>query len=378
MCLLENGVLIAIVAQAIVGLTLVWDKVLLKQTASQSVINYVFWLGAIGIFGCIVGVFGMRTPGIGALLIALASGAADLIGSWAYYKALRAGEASQTLAITGGFGPLATALIAEPLLRTHLGGMSVWGFGLLVAGGFFMFLSEKIDARKILPLVLMAAAFFGLSNVLQRMAFDSLGFPTGFVFFSIGQFFLALCFLARRKWRNEIFQGSQRAQPKSRIAYFTNRFFNGLGAFLISFAVSRAHPALVSAISGVRYATIFAAAYLLTRYKPDWLKEIFTGWTVTAKVCATVLVIAGLAVVGASGQGSSLALLMGKLKPVCVRRACQPTWRSYAERSADRSLAQLAALTRSGRESNRDESDRGQLAPSSCSERSRRRPPQIR
>lgn len=64
MQILDNGVLIAVLAHAVVGLTLVWDKILLKETHSQSVVNYVFWLGAIAISGCIVGVFGMKPAGV--------------------------------------------------------------------------------------------------------------------------------------------------------------------------------------------------------------------------------------------------------------------------------------------------------------------------
>ncbi len=305
MHILENGILIAVVAHAVVGITLVWDKILLQQTEKQSVVNYVFWLGAISVFGCIIGVFGMRAPTLGMLLVSMVAGAVDLMGSWAYYMALNAGEASQTLAIMGGFTPLATALIAKPLLSEQLTGLSLWGFGLLVGGGFMMFLSQTISIRKMLPLVVLAAGFLGLANVLQKVAFNALGFRTGFVFFSIGQFLFALLFLVRKKWRTDIFKGSKSAEPRSKIGYFVNRFFNGLGAFLVAFAVSRAHPALVSAISGVRYATIFIAVYLLTKYKPDWLQETFTGWTLTAKCAATLLVVAGLAVLGMARNGSS-------------------------------------------------------------------------
>lgn len=305
MHVLESGIFIAIVAHFLIGASLVWDKILLKETEQQSVINYVFWLGAISVFGCIVGAFGMKMPTPGLLLIALAAGFLDLVATYFYYRALKSGEASQTLAIMGGFAPLATALIAIPLLHTHLKGSAIWGFALMVIGGFFMFLSERINVRKILPLVVLSAGFFGLSNVFQKIAFDSLGFTTGFVFFSIGIFICALCLLIRTKWRGEIFTGSQDAQPRSKVGYFTNRFVSGVGAFLVAFAISRAHPALVSAISGVRYATIFVGVFLLTKFKPEWLKEAFTGWTLTAKSIATALIIAGLAITGLGGSGSA-------------------------------------------------------------------------
>jgi len=305
MHLLQNGILIAIVAHFMIGVSLLWDKILLKQTNTQSVMNFVFWMGAISIFGCIVGVFGMKLPSVGMFLIALASGSLDLGGTYFYYKVLNSGEASQTLAAMGGFSPLATALIGIPLLDNKaLRGLTLWGFALMVAGGFFMFFSERISLRKLLPLIIMSAGCFGLSNVLMKIAFDALGFPTGFVLFSIGSFLGAVSLLVRKKWRGEIFAGSQDAKPKNKIAYFVNRFLAGVGSFLVAFAISRAHPALVAAIAGVRYATIFVGAYLLTRFKPQWLKEIYTGWTLTAKSIATGLVIAGLVLTGAGGSRS--------------------------------------------------------------------------
>lgn len=307
MQILASGVFIAIVAHFLVGASLVWDKILLKETEQQSVVNYVFWLGVISIFGCIVGVFGMKMPTLSMLLIALAAGFFDLIATYFYYRALKSGEASQTLAIMGGFTPLATALIGMPLLHTELRGAAVWGFALMVAGGFFMFLSERISVRKILPLVILAAGFFGLSNIFQKLAFNALGFPTGFVFFSLGVFFCSLCLLLRRQWRTEIFADSKYTQPRSKIGYFTNRFVSGVGAFLVALAISHAHPALVSAISGVRYATIFVGVFLLTKFKPRWLKESFTGWTLTAKTIATGLIIAGLAITGLGGNNSAAA-----------------------------------------------------------------------
>ena len=304
MQVLESGIFIAIVAHFLIGASLVWDKILLGETEKQSVVNYVFWLGAISIFGCIVGAFGMKMPSVGLLLIALAAGICDLVATYFYYKALKSGEASQTLAIMGGFAPLATALIGIPLLHTQLKGMSIWGFALMVIGGFFMFFSERINVRKILPLVVMASGFFGISNVFQKMAFDALGFTTGFVFFSIGVFLCALTLLLRKKWRDEIFTSSKDTQPKSKIGYFSNRLVSGVGSFLVAFAISRAHPDLVSAISGVRYATIFIGVYLLTKFRPQVLKEAFTGWTLTAKSIATALIIAGLAITGLGGNGS--------------------------------------------------------------------------
>jgi hypothetical protein len=182
-------------------------------------------------------------------------------------------------------------------------------------------------------LVVLSAGFFGLSNIFQKLAFNSLGFPTGFVFFSLGVFFGSLCLLVRARWRSEIFSGSKEAQPRSKIGYFVNRFVAGVGSFLVALAISHAHPALVSAISGVRYATIFVGVFLLTKFRPQWLKESFTGWALVAKTFATGLIVAGLAITGIGGHSSAPANASAQLfRPLFAQcsllapRIISPLW----------------------------------------------------
>lgn len=80
-----------------------------------------------------------------------------------------------------------------------------------------------------------------------------------------------------------------------------NRFLAGVGSFLIVYAISLTSPAIVEAISGVRYAVIFIGALAITLIRPDWLEENFSGRVLAAKLTATGLVIAGLAVIGLQG-----------------------------------------------------------------------------
>src|SRR5262249_42617786 len=130
---LNNGVLIAILAHSLIGVSLIWDKVLLKETRSSSVVNYVFWLGAMSALGSILTVFGMELPPVHIILLAFGAGAIHLAANYYYYTALKAGEASETLAIMGGFSPVATALIGIPLLKSQMAGPALWGFALMTS-----------------------------------------------------------------------------------------------------------------------------------------------------------------------------------------------------------------------------------------------------
>lgn len=299
---LTNGTFLAILAHGAIGISLIWDKILLNQPATRSLANYVFWLGAISIFGLLLIPFGFKMPTFEMAGIAMAAGSIDLAASWFYYAALKTGEASESLAVTGGFAPLFTAFIAIALLSKPLGGESIAAFALMVTGGFVMFASEKLNWRRVLPNVLLAAGLFGLANVLQKVVFNATGFIGGYVFFTIGTFLGAMALLLRPVWRRQILRQSHDAPPRSRFWYFVNRFISGVGSFLIFVAISKTSPAAVSAISGVRYVIIFAGAYLFTKLKPDWLREDFRTRVLIGKSVATGLIVAGLVFAALGGS----------------------------------------------------------------------------
>ncbi len=298
-----DGVFLAITAHGLIGISLIWDKVLLKRRETQNLLSYVFWLGAISVFGLVLIGFGFKMPPLKIAGIAFAAGLLDLIASYFYYSALKSGEASDQLAAMGGFAPVATALFAWLLLGNAVGG-ELPGFLLLTAGGFLMFFAQKTPLKQMLPKILLAAVGFGLMNVLQKVAFNHVNFVSAYVFFTLGTFAGSLALLVPPSWRKQIFQSSKGAEPSSKFWYMFNRFLAGVGSFLVVFAVSRANPSLVQAISGVRYVTIFLGAYLITKFKPSWFKEDFRGRTLIIKVAATCLVVAGLVLVGLrSGPG---------------------------------------------------------------------------
>ena len=300
--LVLNGILIAIVAHALIGITLIWDKVLLKKSATQNLLSYVFWLGAISIFGLLLIPFGFKMPGMSLAGMAFAAGLLDLIASYFYYSALKAGEASEELAAMGGFAPVATALIAMPLLKAPLGG-ELLAFTLMTIGGFLMFFAEKRPLKKMVPKIVLAAAGFGMMNVLQKIVFDQTNFVSGYVFFTFGTFVGSVALLIPPPWRRQIFESSEKAPPSSKFWYMVNRFLAGVGSFLVVYALSRANPSLVQAVSGVRYATIFILAFLITKFKPSWFREDFRKWPLIAKAAATCFVVAGLVLLGLHGRG---------------------------------------------------------------------------
>jgi uncharacterized membrane protein len=299
---IKNGALIAVIAQGLIGISLVWDKVLLKHPGTRNLFSYVFWLGSLSVLGVILVPFGYRSLPLGLIGIAFAAGVAHLTGVYFYYAALKRGEASETLAIMGGFWPVATAAISFALLARAMTGAEVFGFALMTGGGFVMFLSENLPWKKLLPLVLLASGLLGLVSVLEKVVYNQTNFITGYVWFTIGTFAAAMALLIPRTWRNQIFSESGQDDPRNRFWYFVNRFVSGVGSFLIFYAISLTHPAIVDAISGLRYVIIFLGALLLTKFRPLTLKEDFHGWQLVTKSAGTGLVVAGLVLVALSSH----------------------------------------------------------------------------
>lgn len=312
----KNGVLMAITAHGLIGLSLIWDKVLLNNPGTKNLFSYVFWLGSMSVFGVILVPFGYNSPSFKIAALAFGAGVLHLAGVFFYYEALKRGEASETLAVMGGFSPVATTAIAAGLLSKQMTAMEVIGFVLMTGGGFLMFFSEKLPLRRLLPAVLLAAGLLGLVNVLEKLVYNQTNFVSGYVWFTIGTFVGALLLLTRTSWRQQIFSESGQDNPRNRFWYFVNRFISGVGSFLIFYAISLGQPAIVDAISGVRYVIIFVGALFLTKFHPRLLKEHFRGWQFITKAAATCLVVAGLVLVGitggnegnSGGVGSSLSL----------------------------------------------------------------------
>jgi drug/metabolite transporter (DMT)-like permease len=302
--LASNGVFIAVVAHGLIGLSLVWDKVLLKKPAMQNVLSYVFWLGCISIFGLLLIPFGFKFPGFKLAGLGFVAGLLDLIASYFYYLALQRGEASEELAAMGGFTPIATALLSIPLLKAPFGG-SLLGFFLMAAGGLVMFFAETRPLKTMLPMIAAASVGFGLMNVLQKIVFNQTNFISGYVFFTIGTTVGSLLLLVPPSWRKQVFEHSEQAPPSSKFWYMFNRFTAGVGSFLVVFAVSKASPSIVTAISGVRYVIIFVLAYAITRWMPRWFRENFTRPVLLAKSLATALIVAGLVLAGLQGGPSA-------------------------------------------------------------------------
>lgn len=293
-----NGILVTALGNVFLGISLVVDKIFLKNRTVGNALPYVFWIGVLNFFGIFIFPFGFQVPEGATILLALLTGAVSLLGIFFYYRALERGEASETLPAAGGFVPIATLLIASILLNMPLNVAEKVAFGLLAVGGLLMFSSEKIKFRTVAPSILIASLFLGLASVLEKLVFLKTNFVSGFVIIKAGTLLAALLLLFIPRVRNAIRESTVRSPRRNQALYLGNRLLAGLSSFSLFYAISLTHPALVDVLGGVRYATIFLLALALSAVRPATLFERFCGRTFTLKIIATILIILGIAGLG--------------------------------------------------------------------------------
>ena len=291
--------LIATLAQIILGTSAVFDKVLLRRALFDPWV-YTFWTMVLALAGLLVIPFGTLRASFYALGLALAAGAIFSIALWLFFLALSRGQASVVQPITVAFAQVSTLLFSLLLLGSTLGSAALIAF-LLLAGGGLLFV--KIESREI-RLMLMAsvgasAALFGLSNVLAKMAFEGSSFVAGFAWMRIGGLLAVLPPLALPSVRSRVVSSLRRSAPGYWRWYVANRAYASLGGLLIPLAIFLAHPALVDATSSVKFVVTFGAAWLL-------LSERFRGKEFVLKTLGSLVIISGMALLLLTQYASSI------------------------------------------------------------------------
>ena len=291
--------LVATLAQIILGTSGVFDKLLLRRGFFDPWV-YTFWLGILGIFSIVLLPFGFESASLTTIFLALLGGAAFVFAMLAMFFSLNRGYASETLPVIGGFSPVFTLFIGFLLLSDKLSLGDLVGFSFLVIGGFVLFLlgGERASIKSI-SLILLAAALLGFSNVLAKLVFDNTNFITGFFLIKTGGAIVASLFLLYPAARASIVLSKKGAAPENQFFYIANRAYAGLGSVLINVAISLTHPALVDATQSIRYIIIFLASWLL-------LKEVSKGKALVGKIVATVLIVVGFVCLGLVSYSRSL------------------------------------------------------------------------
>jgi len=305
-----TGVSAAFIAQIFFGVSLIIDKIFFGEHGEIKVVPYVFWITVMGSFGMVFFFFGFKLPDLKTFGIVFLAALSFILMLICYYQVLSRGEASEAVPVVGGFAPLATFLIGEIFVLSSLNSSEAIGFTLLLLGGFTLFFSERAKLKELFLWTMLASLFTGSTNILEKLVFDhTANFSTGYALMKTATLLIGVSMLAVPSLRRGIFSTSKSTTPRNKTLYFASRILAGSGSLLLFYAIKlEDHPAIIESINGFRYVLVFFLAYLITKIRPDLLKESIKGSKIFTKAIATILIVGGLSILGIQSYYESIPL----------------------------------------------------------------------
>jgi hypothetical protein len=305
--------LITILSYFLFAAVVLADKYILTSSVPNPKV-YVFYVGALGTLAWLLILFPFvhfDVPGVLPVILGILAGSTFIFSLFWFYKGLSLFEASRMTPAVGGLTPFFTLGMIYLFSggQEKISSLDMLAFLILVFGSTLM-VSErnKFINLKSLKISVVAAFFGSLSFVLTKYLYLSVpdSFWTAFILKSMGATLASIfCFIIFKEIRQEIFKakaagGREKKKSIKTTAFFlTNQSVGAIANILQNWAMSLAPLAMVAfvnALQGTQYVFILIFSIILSVKFPKILKEALSKGIVLQKVCAILLIGAGLAI----------------------------------------------------------------------------------
>lgn len=251
-------------------------------------------------------------PGSGLRLYVIAFGALQTLALWAFFQALKTGEASRVVPIVGVLVAIFTFFGSSVTIGESFSTEQYIGFALLVIStGILAWGGEEGKGKMnmtCLCTAIVAAALFAISSVSGKFAFEHSSF---FGVFVASRFYMFLAgfllFFFHTPARKELFtlvfpQKRKEESVGTRAVFLTigAQTSGAVGFILVNYAIALGSASLVNAMQAVQYGLIVLVAWFGGEYLETLLDEEKTPLIVTLKSIAIAFVAVGLFLISES------------------------------------------------------------------------------
>jgi len=293
-----SWLIIAIIAYLLNAASLLTDKFLLTKAIKNPSV-YAIFICLMGLVTAVLLPFGWQQPSGLVLFIELISGALFAVALALMFGALKHGEASRIVPVVGGLQPLIVLPLAVLFLGELMTGRSLAAFVLILLGSVIITYGRGRANSRAYFLALASAAFFAVSLVLAKFAFNTQGsFITPFVMTRIGAGLAAVVLLFVGSNFKDLMKELKQPKPQKSGLFIFGQVSGALSSVLVNvaIAISVNATALINALQGLQYVFLLAAVVISTKFFPRILKEDMSAKILAQKILATILIIIGLAV----------------------------------------------------------------------------------
>ncbi len=290
---------IALAAYILNGFSLIIDKSLVDNNIKNPLV-YAFYIGILSFAVLLLIPFGFYLPSNEAIILAILSGVIFILAQVTFFEALQEYNASIVSPIVGTLNPVFSLILGAIFLSHFLVGTQYLAFSLLILGGVILTFNlwwgkHRIDYNFLMMII--SGFLFGLSYVLLGASFELSSFVDGLVISRIAMGLLVISFLFFPKTRQAILSGSltkNHFANKIGFLVLTSQAAGAVSGLLVSFAITKANPALVNSLFGVQYILILGAAILLAKSHPHILDENLSKKVLIQKILGVIIISLGL------------------------------------------------------------------------------------
>ncbi len=295
-------ILLAIGGHILNAVAFIIDKILL-HTAFKKSATYAAMIGSLSLVTLVAVPWVDVWPSGREAIASIAFGGVFVFALWAFFEALRLGEATRVVPVVGSLIPVFTFLGARVFLGEELTSFAVIAFSLLLLATALLSGGARGNQglpKRAIAIGVLSACLFAASSLAGKFAFTHASFLGVFLLSRgiAGVAGLSLLFVPGvvRELNNLLRPKITRSGTRSSIGLaLLGQVSGAVGFILVQWALSLGSASLVNALQAVQYAFIVLVAWFGGRVMQEALQERVTLRGYVRKGFAILLTGVGLA-----------------------------------------------------------------------------------
>lgn len=294
-----------LIGQLFLAIALAIDKIFLSNIVKSGAV-FALLVGALSVCAFVLVPFGVHLPSMRSLIINVLVGVFLSVGLLLFFIALSRDDATRIGPYIGGVTPIATLIASFIILHELLPRHSIAGIALLIIGSVILLSATPKEKRarhhardRVLTYVIATAAAiaFALSLVLGRLQFLSDGFVTSFFWQRGGTMLVAIGLAFQPPIRRGAREAIKKLWGAKGLLFFLSKGLGALGYMAMSYATKLTSATVVNALQGVEYIFLLVLAFVATHVQMRSWKEHTSASLFVRKLCATLCIAGGIALV---------------------------------------------------------------------------------
>ncbi len=289
---MSTWILIVIIAQFLVALSVLGDKLLVSDKQLKKPAVYAFYISILSAVVLFLLPFGVvSSPNNVVIILSLAVAVSYILSIMGLYTSLRTASASEVLPIIGGVSAISTFLIKHFFYGEVFTKNFAIGSLFLVIG--MVLVSHFRFPKKIIWYMFFSGVLFAVSSVLVKEVFNHTDFWNGFFWTRMANVLGALLLLIIPGNLYAILKESKHSKSETTFLLLGNKTLSALSFILILYAISLGNVSVINALSALQYLFLFIIAVVFARKFPDFFKGEISRKEIFHKLTAISIILIG-------------------------------------------------------------------------------------